>query len=81
MDEADRLSPLVWQQSRRPGRYWVKQGVRFDAAYHGTLRRQREACAAVCGKFKRAGRTLPQAEVLPGLNEYRTQDLVSVIAP
>ena len=80
-EEPDRLSSLGWQQSRRLGRYWVEHGVRFDAAYHGTLRRQRETFEAVSGEFKRAGRVFPQAEVLPGLNEYGTQDLVSVIAP
>lgn len=79
--QPDRLSPLGWQQARHLGRYWVKHGVRFDAAYHGTLRRQRETFAAVAGEFGRAGRTFPQAKVLPGLDEYGTQDLVAVIAP
>ena len=79
--EPDRLSSLGWQQARCLGRYWLERGVRFDAAYHGTLRRQRETFAAVSGEFRRAGRIFPQAEILPGLDEYGTQDLVSVIAP
>ncbi len=80
-EEPDRLSPLGWEQAARLGRYWVAHGLKFDAVYHGTLRRQRETFEAVAEECKRAGHVFPEAEVLPGLDEYGTQDLVSVIAP
>ena len=77
----DRLSPLGWEQARLLGRYWIARGARFDAVFHGTLRRQRETCEAVAEEHERAGHDFPKAVVVPGLDEYGTQDLVSVIAP
>ena len=80
-DRPDRLSALGWEQARRLGRYWVERGLGFDAAYHGTLRRQRETFAGVAEEFSKAGCAFPEATVDAGLDEYGTQDLISVIAP
>ena len=80
-DDPDRLSPLGWRQARRLGRYWAASGTRFDLVCHGALRRQRETFEAVAGEFEQAGRPFPEARVLPGLDEYGTQDLMSAIAP
>lgn len=80
-DFPDRLSGVGQEQARVLGRYWIEHGTRFDAAYHGTLRRQRESYEAVAGEFRRAGVPFPGPGVLSGLNEYSTQDLLTTIAP
>lgn len=80
-DEPDRLSPLGWEQAKELGRYWLRHGSRFDAAYHGTLRRQRESYEAVAEACQQGGVSFPQAVVMPGLDEYTAQDLTTVIAP
>lgn len=80
-ESPDRLSDLGWEQARLLGRHWIGNGARFDAAYHGSLRRQRESCEAVADEFRRAGVPFPRPQERPGLNEYAAQDLVAVIAP
>ena len=80
-DTPDRLSQTGWKQARELARYWLTHGVRFDAAFHGTLERQRETYWAVAEQHRLAGATFPRAVELPGLNEYATQDLVAEIAP
>ena len=80
-EDPDQLSGLGWEQARALGRYWIERGTRFDAAYYGTLRRQRETFEAVASEFELAGRPFPAATVLPGLNEYGAQDLIAEIAP
>lgn len=80
-DSPDRLSPTGWEQARTLGRYWIEAGTRFDAAYHGTLRRQQESCEAVANEFRKASVPFPEPEIRPGLNEYATQDLLTRIAP
>ena len=80
-ENPDRLSATGREQARALGRYWIARGERFDAAYHGSLRRQRETCEAVSAEYRRAGMAFPGARALPGLDEYAAQDLVTVLAP
>ena len=80
-DVPDRLSSTGWKQAHTLGRYWVRRGERFDAVFHGSLRRQRETCQAVAAEYEQARKPFPIPTVLPGLDEYGTQALVSVIAP
>ena len=80
-ESPDRLSLLGREQVRLLGRYWIEFDVRFDAAYRGTLRRQRESYETVAAEFRQAGIPFPNPTTVPGLNEYGTQDLVSTIAP
>ncbi len=80
-ESPDQLSELGWKQARVLGRYWADERVTFDAAYHGSLRRQRESCHAVEAEFRKAGLPFPGPLELPGLNEYGAQDLVTSIAP
>ena len=77
----DQLSPKGWQQAHTLGSYWVRQGERFDSVYHGSLRRQRETCEAVATEYAKDGKPFPVPIILPALNEYVTQDLVSEVAP
>lgn len=80
-ENPDRLSATGLEQAQALGRYWVARGERFHAAYHGSLRRQRETYEAVSAEFRNAGVAFPAATTLPGLDEYAAQDLVAVIAP
>ncbi len=80
-DDPDRLSDLGWKQARTLGQYWVDRGRSFSAAFHGTLRRQRETYEAVSEAYREAGADFPVATVLPGLDEYQAQDLVTSLAP
>ena len=43
----DQLSELGARQCRRLGEHWQRRGMRFDAAFSGTLRRQRQSLAAI----------------------------------
>ncbi len=80
-ESPDRLTATGWEQARSLGRHWIEQNARFDAAYHGSLRRQRESCEAVEAEFQKAGVPFPETQVLPGLDEYGAQDMVASIAP
>jgi len=62
----DRLSGRGREQAAHLGHWWRRAGFRIDAAWHGTLERQRDtaslslAAAGIC----------PPVDVLPALNEY-----------
>ena len=73
-DDYDRLSARGREQARLLGRWWRRRGVVFDAAYSGTLLRQRDTARLALGE---AGLdpTLGEHE---GLNEY-DDDAVSAV--
>lgn len=72
-DDYDRLSDIGWEQSRLLGEYFSQRGMRFDAIYTGTLRRQRETLAGITQALP----AQPTAEELSGLNEFDFHALVS----
>ena len=72
-DDYDRLTDLGHQQSRWLGDYFAERGMAFDRVLSGTLRRHRETLAGIA----EAGSTLPPAEELVGLNEYRADALIA----
>jgi len=80
-DDYDKLSELGWEQSRVLGRYWVEKGVGFDEVYVGTLRRQRETAEAAGEAFAAAGLDWPEHQVLPGLDEYRGDEVQETLLP
>lgn len=80
-DDPDRLSETGWEQCRILGRYWKSRGIRFDLAFHGTLRRQRESYEAAAQGYGGRGANFPVATELPGLDEYEAQDVIAEIAP
>ena len=80
-DQPDRLSALGWDQARALGSFWIRRRVTVEAAFHGSLRRQRETYDAVRGVHAESGKPFPTATVDPGLDEYAAQDLVRRIAP
>lgn len=76
-DDYDVLSPLGHQQAERLGAYFKHKGITFDAALHGTLKRQIQTCQGIC---QGAGQAL-QALPWPGLNEYDSHAVIATINP
>lgn len=80
-DDYDRLSEIGHRQSRVLGDYWAANGETFDEVYHGSLTRQIET-AAGCGEaFADAGLAWPEAQTLPGLNEYDSEGMMNNLLP
>ncbi len=77
-DDADRLSDLGFRQSELLGEYWKLEGLKVDAAYHGSLRRQRETGEQVAETY---GAAFPALQVIEGLNEYDAGPIMSHLAP
>jgi len=76
-DDYDQLSELGQRQCERLGSYFARRGVRFDAAYTGTLKRHTQTLAGIC----RGGQFALDAAACAGLNEYDSQALVAAIHP
>lgn len=72
-DDYDRLTEQGWHQAQLLGRYFRSVGVAFGSVFIGSLRRHRETLAGIADAFD----TLPDVEVLPGLNEYDFHGLVA----
>ncbi|MCE3002086.1 MAG: histidine phosphatase family protein [Xanthomonadaceae bacterium] len=67
----DELSPLGWRQARLLGDWLSSHDAHdFDAVALGTLVRHRDTLAGVREAYDRAGRRLPQATMLPALDEF-----------
>jgi broad specificity phosphatase PhoE len=76
----DQLSPLGVEQSRRLASYWLAHGEYFEGVCSGSLVRQKRTLESIREGFAKAGRPLPDAEVLEGLNEYGFQALIGALA-
>ncbi len=68
----DQLSALGTRQCQALGQWFAERGLRFEAAYTGTLRRHAQSLAAIAAGH---GDT-PAAQLWPGLNEYDPEALV-----
>lgn len=80
-DNYDKLSPLGIRQAQVLGRHLVRIGLRFDAAYSGTMDRQRSTAMEVFQCYTGAGETVPELVQTKGLNEYDTTAVVSAQVP
>lgn len=71
-DDYDRLTDIGWEQARLLGEYFRVLDQSFDAVFTGTMRRHRETLAGVRDVYAGAvpAREMPDAQALPGLNEY-----------
>jgi broad specificity phosphatase PhoE len=74
----DSLSDLGRRQSRLLGEYFAGQGVRFDAAYSGSLARQRATAEEIRAA---SGDALPEVIVDPGWDEFDLAHVYTEIAP
>lgn len=76
-DDYDRLSELGARQCRRLGEHWRARGLRFEAAYTGTLRRHRQSFDALAEGLGGLG----EPTALPGMNEYDAEAIVHTLHP
>ena len=76
-DDYDVLSPLGHQQAERLGAYFKHKGICFEAALHGTLKRQIQTFQGICQSAGQALQALPW----PGLNEYDSHAVIATINP
>ena len=79
--ETDRLSEIGEQQARALGQYWLRQGVSFDEVYSGTLVRPRRTAEIAGQSFAEAGKTWPQLQSFPELNEYDADGITNRLIP
>lgn len=71
-DDYDRLTDVGWRQAQLLGRYFHATDRNFGSAFTGSMRRHRETLAGMADGCP----ALPEASVLPGLNEYDFHHLV-----
>jgi broad specificity phosphatase PhoE len=77
----DSLSELGTQQSELLGEHLVSQGIRFQAAYAGTLVRQQDTLQEVKRTYVHAGVSFPAVCADPGWNEFDLGRVYREIAP
>lgn len=80
-DNYDRLSSLGIRQAQLLGQHLVRIGLRFDAAYSGTMDRQTSTAREVFQCCMDAGYTVPELVQTGGLNEYDTNAVVEAQVP
>ena len=73
----DALSELGHRQSRALAEWLVGHGE-FAAVYRGAMRRHRETLEPIAAAYAAAGRPLPEATVLPGLDEFDHRNVLEV---
>ncbi len=66
----DMLSPRGIEQSRILGGHLIDAGILPDAIYTGRMARQKDTEKEVRERYRQIGCSLPQAEVLEGLDEF-----------
>lgn len=75
----DQLSPVGEEQSRILGNWWLSQGFSPNAAYHGSLVRQRDTATHALAALTDNSQVPPMSEH-PGLNEYNHRVIESHFA-
>jgi len=77
----DRLSLLGIDQARILGEHLVGTGIVPDAIYSGTMTRQMQTAQVVIDAYVAEGAALPEVSVVPGLNEFDSDAIVSSVLP
>lgn len=77
----DALSDRGRHQARVLGDFFLKTGIRFDACWSGTLKRQRQTIDEVRGTFLDAGLDLPPATETAALDEYDYEAVLRALVP
>lgn len=71
-DQYDRLTDIGFAQARLLGAYFARRGLKFDAVFTGTLRRQLETAQGIVEGHPEMKATF-QPETFPGLDEYKPE--------
>ncbi len=77
----DELSARGRRQARVLGDYFVKAGIRFDACWSGTLRRQQQTAEEVRDMVRAAGDDFPEPMEMAGLDEYDAEGVLRQLVP
>jgi len=77
----DDLSELGRRQARVLGRFLAGAGIRFDACWSGSLRRQRQTAAETAESYRQAGMALPRPSENPVLDEYDYETVLRTLIP
>ncbi len=75
-EDYDRLSPLGWEQGRKLGAYWHRQGETWDRVIVGPRRRHRETWEAIAEGYGEARSELPVADPDPRWDEHHVDQLL-----
>jgi len=77
----DDLSELGRRQARVLGRFLGGAGIRFDACWSGSLRRQRQTAAETAESYRQIGMALPRPSRNPVLDEYDYETVLRTLIP
>jgi broad specificity phosphatase PhoE len=77
----DQLSDIGVEQARLLGEHLAAEGIRFDAAFHGGMRRQLETAREVIDAYARTGLFFPEPAHDPGWREFDLDEVYRGIAP
>lgn len=69
-EDYDHLSPLGEQQALALGDYLVRAGAEFDEVYTGPRRRHQRTAELAGSRMLEAGRSWPQATIIPEWDEH-----------
>ena len=72
----DRLSPRGREQSRLLARYWLALGYRPDRVFLGPRKRHAQTWHEVAAVYEDRGLAVPEAKVLPELDEHEAAKMV-----
>jgi len=77
----DALSDRGRHQARFLGAFFLKAGIRFDACWSGTLKRQQQTLEVVRDRFLDAGLELPLPTETASLDEYDYEAVLRALVP
>lgn len=77
----DTLSEVGFEQARRLGVHFARQGLRFHAAWSGSLKRQRQTAEAVRGVYGAECVEFPDTVVDEAWNEFDLDHVYRTLAP
>ena len=77
----DALSDRGRHQARLLGAFFLKVGIRFDACWSGTLRRQQQTIREVRDCYLDAGRDMPLPTETAALDEYDYEAVLRALVP
>jgi broad specificity phosphatase PhoE len=80
-DSYDQLSAIGQRQAELLGEYLVTEGLRFSAAYVGSMSRQQQTASGVAAAYARAGQPFPNLETVPAWNEFDLDRVYREMAP
>ena len=76
-DNYDQLSALGETQARLLGEYWARRKMVFDRTCSGPAERHQRTAAIVARVYGQSGLAFPEAAVVPELDEFRGDALLS----